>query len=427
MVLGCVRAWLGDSAGGIAQLREAYRLSTELRAPEDSGGIANNLADALLGAGRVEEALEVCLEGREAMRRVGLRAYHGAFLEIGAADCLLRLGRWDEAARWTAPLLAQLPADPDSEIYLRAVCAMLDTRRGELDAATTHVARGVELLDANVSRDPILMASVARAEHAVTSGSPVTTRDAVDEARTRLAPLPGGLLLFPPLLSLGLRAEADIAERARATGDPDGVLAAHQIAAGLLEALLSCQFLEPTDAPAPPEVLAHHTAGRAEFARLEGTPQPELWEHAADQWTALGMPFEAAYAQWRAAEGSLAGGLDRASAQRRLSEAHGLAAGLGAVVLQREIDALARRARIAVGSEPADRKAAEAPGGLTARELTVLQLMSAGRTNREIADELFLSRRTVDMHVRHILAKLNAANRVEAAGIAHRLGLGTPA
>ena len=78
------------------------------------------------------------------------------------------------------------------------------------------------------------------------------------------------------------------------------------------------------------------------------------------------------------------------------------------------------------GSAPTDRKAAE-PGGLTARELTVLQLLSAGRTNREIADELFLSRRTVDMHVRHILAKLNAANRVEAAGIAHRLGLVAPA
>jgi predicted ATPase len=44
-------------------------------------------------------------------------------------------------------------------------------------------------------------------------------------------------------------------------------------------------------------------------------------------------------------------------------------------------------------------------------------------TNRHIAEELFLSRRTVDMHVRNILAKLNAANRVEAAGVAHELGL----
>jgi len=58
---------------------------------------------------------------------------------------------------------------------------------------------------------------------------------------------------------------------------------------------------------------------------------------------------------------------------------------------------------------------------LTPREVTVLERLALGRTNREIAEELFLSRRTVDMHVRHILAKLHAANRVEAAGAARRL------
>jgi DNA-binding NarL/FixJ family response regulator len=255
----------------------------------------------------------------------------------------------------------------------------------------------------------------------------VAARTAVAEATARLAPQLGGLLSFPPLLALGLRAEADIAERARATNDSDGVLAAHELAVELLDTLLSYAYLEPTDALAPPEILAHHTVGRAEFARLERTPQPELWEHAVDQWTALAMPYEAAYAQWRAAEGGLAGGLDRAGAQHRLRAAYGAAADLGAAVLRSEIEALARRARIDVDTAPASSKAADAPCGLTPRELTVLQLMSAGRTNREIADDLFLSRRTVDMHVRHILAKLNAANRVEAAGIAHRLGLGTPA
>ena len=274
MVLGCVRAYLGDPAGGVAQLREAYRLSADLGTPEDLGGIANNLADALVMTGRIEEALEVYLEGHEEMCRVGLRAFHGAFLEIGAAECLLRLGRWDEADRWTVPLLAQIPADPDTEVYLRAVCAMLDTRRGALEAAAVHVARGVELLDANVSRDGMLLASIARAELALTSGPYETAREAVAEARTRLAPQPGGLLLYPPLLSHGLRAEAGIAERARSTGEPDGVLAAHEIAAELLEALLSCEFLEPSDAPAPPEVLAHHAAGRRRVRAARGNAGP---------------------------------------------------------------------------------------------------------------------------------------------------------
>ena len=55
----------------------------------------------------------------------------------------------------------------------------------------------------------------------------------------------------------------------------------------------------------------------------------------------------------------------------------------------------------------------------------MLAHLAAGRTNRQIAGELFLSTRTVDMHVRNILPKLNAANRVQAAATAHRLGLDT--
>jgi DNA-binding NarL/FixJ family response regulator len=56
--------------------------------------------------------------------------------------------------------------------------------------------------------------------------------------------------------------------------------------------------------------------------------------------------------------------------------------------------------------------------------VTVLELVASGRTNREIAAQLFVSPRTVDVHVHHILAKLDAVNRVEAARIAYRHGIG---
>jgi DNA-binding NarL/FixJ family response regulator len=85
------------------------------------------------------------------------------------------------------------------------------------------------------------------------------------------------------------------------------------------------------------------------------------------------------------------------------------------------------RARLPLAAEAEPASRAEPPLGLRPPELTVLELLSAGRTNRQIAEDLFLSRRTVAMHVRNVLAKLHVANRVEAAGIAHRLGLGTPA
>ncbi|HEY0637928.1 MAG TPA: response regulator transcription factor, partial [Pseudonocardiaceae bacterium] len=64
------------------------------------------------------------------------------------------------------------------------------------------------------------------------------------------------------------------------------------------------------------------------------------------------------------------------------------------------------------------------PGAaLTAREREVLALLAEGHTNRRIARELFVSEKTAGVHVSHILAKLHAANRVEAAAVARRLGL----
>ena len=53
--------------------------------------------------------------------------------------------------------------------------------------------------------------------------------------------------------------------------------------------------------------------------------------------------------------------------------------------------------------------------------------MAAGRTNGQIAAELFISRKTASVHVSNILAKLGVAGRVEAAAVAHRLGLAYPA
>ena len=52
-----------------------------------------------------------------------------------------------------------------------------------------------------------------------------------------------------------------------------------------------------------------------------------------------------------------------------------------------------------------------------------MRLIAVGRTNREVAQELFLSPRTVDMHVRNILGKLGCRSRVEATTKAHSLGL----
>ena len=65
--------------------------------------------------------------------------------------------------------------------------------------------------------------------------------------------------------------------------------------------------------------------------------------------------------------------------------------------------------------------------GLTPRELEVLLLVAEGRTNRAIGEVLFMSEKTASVHVSRILAKLGVGGRVEAAAVAHRLGLTSPA
>jgi DNA-binding NarL/FixJ family response regulator len=88
------------------------------------------------------------------------------------------------------------------------------------------------------------------------------------------------------------------------------------------------------------------------------------------------------------------------------------------------VELLAACARIEL--EPAEPEAAPpepAPLGLTPRELEVLAHLAAGRTNRQIADALYISPRTAGVHVSRILAKLGATTRGEAAAAGRLAGL----
>ncbi len=110
--------------------------------------------------------------------------------------------------------------------------------------------------------------------------------------------------------------------------------------------------------------------------------------------------------------------------------AHGVAVALGADPLCSEIELLARYARIEladrVGLETSPPRAADLVSndpGLTERESEVIRLVAAGWSNQQIGDALFITRKTASVHVSNILGKLGVRNRVEAAAIAHRLGM----
>ena len=150
-------------------------------------------------------------------------------------------------------------------------------------------------------------------------------------------------------------------------------------------------------------------------------------------WDGLGEPYPLGETLLHAAEAALACG-DRDGAAERLGRAAPLAAALGAQPLGEQIAILARRARIRLGASAGDAAGAALAAddgagelGLTERELEVLRLVAEGRSNREIAGELFISPKTASVHVSNILGKLGVASRGEAAAKAHSLRLFDPA
>ena len=175
-----------------------------------------------------------------------------------------------------------------------------------------------------------------------------------------------------------------------------------------------------TAQPGPVE-RAHAAVFTAEAARASGHLDREAWDAAARAWEAIGQPYPLAYALLRVGEAAAAEG-DRDTAAARLPEAGELAVRLGATPLLQQITRLARQARI--GLPPTVGQAGPVvPFGLTARELEVLRLVAAGRSNQQIAAELFISPKTASVHVSNILGKLGVTSRVQAAATAHRLHL----
>ena len=167
---------------------------------------------------------------------------------------------------------------------------------------------------------------------------------------------------------------------------------------------------------------AHAAVFDAEASRAAGLPNQAAWDAAAAAWESLGQPYPLAYALLRAAGAAAAAG-DRDAAAPRLQRAAELASQLRAGPLLQQISRAARRARVEITDGEAT---SAAPFGLTGRELEVLRLVAAGRGNREIAAELFISPKTASVHVSNILGKLAVASRGEAAATAHRLHLFDP-
>jgi DNA-binding CsgD family transcriptional regulator/tetratricopeptide (TPR) repeat protein len=413
-VLGSILVALGDVEEGIAQLELSADLAAEA-GPSDMRVIGPyNLAVNLAMAGRLREAQGAAARGVDAARTEGLQRRYGMDLAALEGDVLTRLGRWDEAAE---AMDAGLALDPlgRGTIYLATARGRLDALRGDVETARRWFAVADELAEGQIDADLAGFLARARAETALADGDAET---ALAIASNGLIPLEGADDHFvrSPLLVLTIQAAAEVAEASRAA--QGGAEPAAEVTTALAE-------LESQTASAP-MVAALRAHAVAEAGRMDGESDPERWADAAARSAEIPDPFGVAYARYRSAEAILRRDGIKADVGALLRDAADEAAALGALPLYRSIETLARRARVPMDRPEPAKLAPERerrPGGLSAREIEVLRLVADGRSNGEIGEALFISRKTAGVHVTHILDKLGVANRVEAAMTAGRLGL----
>jgi DNA-binding CsgD family transcriptional regulator len=401
---------------GMRVLEEARRIAEELGDPVLTLRAVGNLSDALELLGRHEAAHEQAMQGLTLSREVGMSRKYGGLLAYNAAEPLVRLGRWEEASRVVDEGARLAPADGrlDPLDLLRAAIAVA---RGDLDAAAQCVERARPFATGDVQHASDLAAvevelNVARGDLQAAREQAARALDDPDIAAAER--------FCWRLVWLASRAEADAATRARDHREPDDRAQARVQELAALAARL------PQQTPAN---RGYAELAVAEQARAMGDPAAGHWEAAAASRLAAGEPYFAAYALLRLAEARLAGG-DRQAAADAARQAASLAREVGATPVADEAHALARRGRLDIrdgagGVTPAP--STDDRFGLTDREREVLRLVADGRSNAQIGAELFISPKTASVHVSNIIAKLGVSGRVEAAAVAHRLGLVAPA
>lgn len=417
--LGVCRAVNGELDAGLRVLDRARVICEECGSIEEVFRVYVDLTFVLTTAGRPQESLEVAYAGMARIRQLGLTSTGGGALLVNTASTLQLLGDWDEAARVAHDALQQGVPSAFAG-YLHLVIGDVAAATGRADAAEESYAAAERI--APLRGDAWFGATLAasRAELGLWAGEPQTALRQVRETLPLLAKAdydePAARLC-----ALGRRALADTAERERLLpGDtPSDPAVAEALAAR------ERQCREGPARAATPAIDTYLMQGSAEESRGAGRPDPDGWAAVAARWQSLDQPYAAGYALWREAE-ALVASRARRKARTVVAEAAAVAESLRAAPLLREIATLAQRATLPVDALPAQRTGPATTSqrlGLTPREEQVLPLVASGRTNRQIARALFITEKTVSVHVSNIMAKLGAANRGEAAAAAFTLDL----
>jgi DNA-binding CsgD family transcriptional regulator/tetratricopeptide (TPR) repeat protein len=429
---GVARATLGHLEEGLALVRAAAGIATEIGHHDDLIRAHTNLTYLQSFSDHPEDGLVDAAAGLDAVRRHGTMLMQGLGISEDLGECLVRLGRWDEVEA----LLADFPYHDLSyttSCNMAAPLFAVALRRGQLRQAATILgpawARAEPfddtLLGANTR---ILAAQLATAEgrfndarHRV--GEALEMCGRTDDTWYAARACWAGIAVELAEIETITRGRDEALPRAQAAGD------------ALLQRARSLVAVTETDGGR----LVAKEAGflamvEAGFTDLADTPDPEAWTRAASRWEECKDSYWVARCRLGEADALLRGRGDRRRAATALASVLATADALGAAPLSAAARSLVQRGRLELAEQGADdtgthhldRSDPLAHAGLTPREVEVLQLVVRGQTNRQIAEDLYISDKTASVHVTNVLRKLEVDSRFAAADLARRVGWAAP-
>jgi DNA-binding CsgD family transcriptional regulator/tetratricopeptide (TPR) repeat protein len=412
--LGFSAAFREDPDAGLAVIRHAVDIAERSGHPDDLGVAYLHLAELLTGPlNSIEEGVLAARRGAERLAELGAaRTYQTRLLAI-AANGLFRVGQWAEADAVIDAAMRHRPSGADAVELLLARCRLW-VGFGDLDAAHRDLDAVATLLAGGGARHVLPMLTL-RAGLGMWEGEHAVARAAVQRGLTETRS--DDLVLLGVLAWHGLRAEAE----ARAAGqpvDPGALRRLKTVVDRMAEGVGNAAI------PVRAVIDGYLDLCTAEISRVEERHDPEPWARAATAWDRRNQPYPAAYARLRRAEAALHRKARRPAAVVALREAYATAVAMGARPFANEIRTTAQRFRVALADDaptlalPApDPEPGDELDVLTQREREVLAAVAEGLTNREIGERLFISERTVGVHVGHIFDKLQVRTRVQASRV----------
>ncbi|HET7685983.1 MAG TPA: AAA family ATPase [Candidatus Limnocylindria bacterium] len=419
-VLGVAQLHVGDAEAAVESLTAALAISMRLGRMAEEAIDRSNLSEALHESGRLSEALEVVVAGVERAHAAGLFHTYGETTNAIAVDRAFVRGDWALADRLIEEGLARAPRGLP-QVWLALAIAQLEAARGNAGRAADALAT-VDHLSTAPRVTGWTGPHEQRAHVASWAGRPA---EALDHVRAGIATLdaagvPPGALDWRWLVIHGLRAIGELRARREVGGDPDRLASLEREASELRERFEGHVAARSVGRPASVHLAADQLQMLAEHGAAIGRDDAAAWAAAADAWEGMDHDFDAAFARWREAAAAMASGARdrRAVARPALARARDLAMAMGARPLLDAVASLARRGRIRLDATPVT--GSRNGIALTPREREVLVLVADGRSNREIAERLFISPKTASVHVTNIKQKLGVETRLEVVARAVR-------